>query len=78
MAKVILGPTIGMASGSVGAAVFSHNRYGTYIRRRATPTVSQTEAALAAKALMTSALRHGRTSRCCSSLHGICGPTRTL
>jgi len=55
MAKVILGPTIGMASGSIGAAVFSHNRYGTYIRRRATPTVSQTEAALAAKALMTSA-----------------------
>lgn len=55
MAKVILGPTIGMASGSVGAAVFSHNRYGTYIRRRATPTVSQTEWALAAKALMTSA-----------------------
>lgn len=55
MAKVILGPTIGMASGSIGAAVFSHNRYGTYIRRRATPTVSQTEYALAAKALMTSA-----------------------
>lgn len=55
MAKIMLGPTIGMASGSVGAVVFSHNRYGTYLRRRATPTVSQTEEALAAKALMTSA-----------------------
>lgn len=55
MAKVTLGPMVGMASGSIGATVFSHNRYGTYIRRRATPTVSQTEEALAAKALMTSA-----------------------
>lgn len=55
MAKVIYGPTIGMASGSVGAVVFSHNRYGTYLRRRATPTVSQTAWALAAKAVMTSA-----------------------
>jgi hypothetical protein len=35
--------------------VFSHNRYGTYIRRRATPTVSTTAYALAAKALLTSA-----------------------
>lgn len=55
MAKITLGPTIGAASGSIGATVFSHNRYGTYIRRRATPTVSQTEYAVAAKALMTTA-----------------------
>lgn len=55
MAKIMLGPTIGMASGSVGAVVFSHNRYGTYLRRRATPTKSYTEFALAAKAKMTSA-----------------------
>lgn len=53
MAKVILGPTIGMASGSIGATVFSRNRYGTYIRRRATPTVSTTEWAMAAKNRLT-------------------------
>lgn len=55
MAKIMLGPTIGMASGSVGATVYSHNRYGTYMRRRATPTKSVTSWALAAKAKMTAA-----------------------
>lgn len=38
MAKVSLGPVVGQASGAIGGAVFSHNRYGPYIRRRATPT----------------------------------------
>lgn len=61
MAKVILGPTIGMASGSIGAVVFSHNRNGTYIRRRATPTVSTTAQALAAKQRMTNASQAWRT-----------------
>jgi len=55
MAKIRLGPVIGAASGSIGATVLSHNRYGPYIRQRSIPTVSQTEYALAAKALMTSA-----------------------
>jgi len=55
MAKVMYGPLVGSASGSIGGATFSKNRYGTYIRRRAIPTVSTTEKALAAKAIMTSA-----------------------
>lgn len=55
MAKITLGPMVGAASGSIGGAVFSHNRYGTYIRRRAIPVTSTTEDALAAKARLTSA-----------------------
>jgi len=37
MAKIKLGPMVGQASGSIGATVFSRNRYGTYTRRRAIP-----------------------------------------
>jgi len=37
MAKIKLGPMVGQASGSIGAMTFSHNRYGTYVRRRAIP-----------------------------------------
>lgn len=50
MARIVLGPTIGMASGSVGATVYSHNRYGPYIRNRTKPTKSVTSYALLAKA----------------------------
>ena len=54
MAKIQLGPMVGQASGAMGGTVFSRNRYGTYIRRRAHPTVSTTPAALAAKARLAS------------------------
>jgi hypothetical protein len=49
MAKVLLGPMVGQASGGVGGLVFSHGRYGYYIRARVKPTVSVTEYALLAK-----------------------------
>jgi hypothetical protein len=55
MAKVKLGPMAGQVSGSIGATTFSHNRGGTYIRRRAIPVISTTVNALAAKARLTSA-----------------------
>ncbi len=54
MAKIILGPMVGAASGSVGATTFSHNRYGTYTRRRAIPVKSTTTPATNAKARFTS------------------------
>lgn len=54
MAKIILGPMVGAASGSVGATTFSHNRYGTYTRRRAIPVKSNTVPATNAKARFTS------------------------
>lgn len=50
MAKVILGPMVGEVSGKLGGAVFSHNRGGTYVRRRAKPTTVTSDAAQAAKA----------------------------
>lgn len=53
MAKVILGPMVGAASGSIGATTFSHNRGGTYIRRRAIPITSTTIPATNAKARFT-------------------------
>ena len=53
MAKIILGPMVGAASGSVGATTFSHNRYGTYTRRRAIPVTSTTTPATNAKARFT-------------------------
>lgn len=55
MAKVMLGPVVGMISGSVGGGTWSHNRYGTYLRRRATPTKSYTDEAMMAKGRMTTA-----------------------
>jgi hypothetical protein len=57
MAKIKLGPMVGMASGSIGGTVFSHNRYGTYIRRRATPTKVTSEAAMEAKSRLASVSR---------------------
>lgn len=50
MAKVQPGPLTGRVSGSIGATVFSHNRYGAYIRARSVPTISTTTYALNAKA----------------------------
>ena len=41
--------------GSMAGTVFSRNRYGAYTRQRVKPTVSTSEAAQAAKTLMTSA-----------------------
>jgi len=49
MAKIKLGPMVGQASGAIGATVFSHNRYGAYVRQRVIPTISTTIYALAAK-----------------------------
>jgi len=37
MAKIKLGQAIAQASGSVGGTVFSHNRFGAYIRNRSIP-----------------------------------------
>lgn len=44
MAKFTPGSVGGQISGSVGADVFSHNRFGPYIRRRSIPTNPQTDA----------------------------------
>jgi hypothetical protein len=49
MAKILPGPMVAKASGSVGGTVFSHNRYGMYTRNRTTPVTSTTQDALAAK-----------------------------
>ena len=38
MAKITPGPTVGQISGSIGSTVYSHNRYGAYIRSRTIPT----------------------------------------
>jgi hypothetical protein len=43
------GPLAGAISGSIGGSTYSHNRGGPYIRRRATPVTSTTQAAMAAK-----------------------------
>jgi len=61
MAKIKLGPMVGQASGSVGGAVFSHNRYGTYMRRRATPTKVTSLPAMNAKALLAAISRGWQT-----------------
>jgi len=37
MAKIKLGQIVAQASGSVGGTVFSHNRFGAYIRNRSIP-----------------------------------------
>ena len=53
--KVILGPIIGQASGKLGGLVMSHNRGGTYARRRAHPTIVTSDPALDAKARFSTA-----------------------
>ena len=49
MAKTRLGVMVGGASGALGSTVFSRNRYGTYVRLWAKPTLSTTAYAQAAK-----------------------------
>lgn len=61
MAKIKLGPMVGQASGSIGAVTFSHNRSGTYTRRRAIPVTSVTTYALAAKAAFSAASTYWQT-----------------
>jgi hypothetical protein len=52
MAKIRLGGMAAQASGGMGGIVYSHNRYGAYVRARSIPTKSMTAYALAAKARM--------------------------
>lgn len=49
MAKIVPGPMIASASGSIGGTVFSRNRGGAYVRNRSIPITSTTTFALAAK-----------------------------
>ena len=49
MAKIKYGPLIARASGKEGGTVFSHNRFGPYVRTWAKPIKSTTTFALAAK-----------------------------
>lgn len=64
MAKIKLGPMVGQASGAIGASVFSHNRYGAYVRNRTIPVTSTTEFATNAKAVMSAMSQawQGRTA----------------
>ena len=55
MAKFLPGPTVAAVSGSIGGTVYSHNRFGMYMRNRSKPVVSTTEKAIAAKALFSAA-----------------------
>jgi hypothetical protein len=48
--KMQLGPLVSQLSGKAGGAVASRNRYGPYMRRRAHPTISTTDLAIATKA----------------------------
>jgi len=52
MAKIRLGVMVGAASGSLGSTVFSHNRYGTYVRLRSVPTKATSLYAEGAKAVL--------------------------
>lgn len=49
MAKIMPGSLAGAVSGAVGNDVFSHNRYGSYIRKRVIPTKRDTVYTLAAR-----------------------------
>jgi len=53
MALIRPGGLVGQISGRVGGDVFSHNRYGQYVRAGSNPVTSTTTHALAAKARMT-------------------------
>lgn len=54
MAIFTPGIGFGQISGAVGGSVFSHNRGGPYVRRRAVPVTSTTSYAIAAKSRVTS------------------------
>lgn len=53
MALIRPGGIVGQISGRIGGDVFSHNRYGSYIRNGTIPVTSTTEYAITAKARMT-------------------------
>jgi hypothetical protein len=55
MAKIMYGTIAGAVSGAVGNQVFSHNRYGAYVRTRVIPTKSGTASALQARATLINA-----------------------
>lgn len=54
MALIRPGGLVGQISGRLGGDVYSHNRYGQYVRAGTNPVTSTTPYALAAKARMTS------------------------
>jgi len=54
MALIRPGGLVGQISGRLGGDVYSHNRYGQYVRAGSNPVTSTTSYALAAKARMTS------------------------
>ena len=49
MAKFTPGPTVAAVSGSIGGTTYSRNRFGAYMRFRAIPVASGSQAALEAK-----------------------------
>jgi hypothetical protein len=51
MAKIILGSTVAQVSGSISGTVYSHNRYGAYIRNRSKPIVATSEKAMNQKGI---------------------------
>lgn len=53
MALIRPGGIVGQISGRIGGDVYSHNRYGSYIRNGTIPVTSTTEHAITAKARMT-------------------------
>jgi len=55
MALIRPGGLVGQISGRLGGDVFSHNRYGQYVRAGSNPVTGTTSYALAAKARMTQA-----------------------
>lgn len=61
MAKIKLGIMVGQASGSLGATTFSHNRYGTYVRRRSIPVQPGTGPQLQARGILVAASAHWRS-----------------
>jgi len=52
MAKIRMGVMVGQASGSLGSTVFSHGRYGAYVRLRSVPTKATSNYAQQAKAFL--------------------------
>jgi len=57
MAKISPGPMAGAISGAMGGTVFSHNRYGAYIRTRAIPVNPDTEWQAQMKGILTQLTR---------------------
>lgn len=53
MAKIVYGSLAGSLSGALGNDVFSHGRYGAYIRRRVIPTAAFTSYTLKIRNILT-------------------------